>query len=66
MVADAEQTLNAGCPFDEWLQFASAHAEKVDPLADLRAEIAKVAAERAAKGMKVRGDADAKSEAPKP
>lgn len=49
MVADADLTMNVDSPFDKWLKFASSYAEKVDPLAGLRADIAKVLADKAAK-----------------
>jgi hypothetical protein len=49
MVADAELTINADSPFDKWLEFSASYAEKVDPLAGLRADIAKVLAQKAAK-----------------
>ena len=35
--------------FDKWLKFASSYAESVDPLAGLRADIARVVADAAAK-----------------
>ena len=62
-IADADLTMNAGSPFDERLKFASEHAERVDPLADLRVNVAKVSAERAAKGAEAEaGDPDDKRE----
>lgn len=48
MVADAKLTIAEDTPFDQWLKFASSYAERVDPLADLRADIARVLTERAA------------------
>jgi hypothetical protein len=48
MVAEAGLTMAEDAPFDRWLKFAFAYAEKVDPLAGLRANVARVVAEKAA------------------
>jgi hypothetical protein len=51
MVADAKLTITPDGPLDEWLKFASSYADKVDPLANLRADIAEILAENAKKGI---------------
>lgn len=47
MVADAGLRMDDDGPFGRWLKFAIEHAEKVDPLAGLRGNIARVLAEKA-------------------
>lgn len=47
MVDEAQLTMDPDSPFERWLQFATSHAEKVDPLAGLRANIARVLEEEA-------------------
>ncbi len=49
MVADADLTMAAESPCDKWLNFALSYAEKIDPLAELRADIARVVAEKTEK-----------------
>jgi hypothetical protein len=63
MVADAELTMNEDSPFNKWLQFASSYAEKIDPLCGLRADIAKVLADKPQAKGRASADADPESSA---
>lgn len=49
MVTDANCQITKGGPLEEWLDWATAYAEKVDPLAQLRTDLRRVVAEREAK-----------------
>lgn len=49
MVTDANCQITKGGPLEDWLDWATAYAETVDPLAQLRADLRRVIAEREAK-----------------